>query len=220
MRDAHGTESNAPGAARASATAAGAQPAASAYLAAYTRTEAARALERRGWTRVAAPERRRVTGEVLRASTALRWTESGGGRPSGRQRSRVERVMMRSRSALVLPLSRTCAELQAETGRAYGRGGRGVRARAGPKDRTPLPFRRSREGCAPGGPRTRSRRPQAVSWPVAQGARRSWARLYRALLRAQPGPERSAGTRPELKFQVPRSRCPGATARERRHEHR
>jgi hypothetical protein len=36
---------------------------------------------------------------------------------------------------------------------------------------------------------------QQYRCPAAQGARRSWAQLYRALLRAQPGP-RSRGTRP------------------------
>src|SRR5215207_9502141 len=37
----------------------------------------------------------------------------------------------------------------------------------------------------------------AVSCGCAEGARRTWAQLYRALVRAQPGPERSAGTRPD-----------------------
>src|SRR5687767_7099469 len=43
----------------------------------------------------------------------------------------------------------------------------------------------------------------AVSWPDAQGARRRWQRLYRCLRRAQPGPERSGGTRPTPAVQSP-----------------
>src|SRR5690242_6486729 len=36
----------------------------------------------------------------------------------------------------------------------------------------------------------------------ATAARRGWAQSYRALPRAQPGPERSAGTRPHPPFAV------------------
>ena len=62
---------------------------------------------------------------------------------------------------------------------------------------------RSREGCAPAGPRRRSRGAQAVSCSPAQGARRRWAQLYRALRRAQPDPERSGGARPHPQFENP-----------------
>ena len=59
--------------------------------------------------------------------------------------------------------------------------------------------RRSREGCAPGGPRHRRAARggrDSEEGRGAPGARRGWAQLYRALPRAQPGPERSGGTRP------------------------
>jgi hypothetical protein len=49
--------------------------------------------------------------------------------------------------------------------------------------------------------RVRDARPEgrdaAATWGiVAAVARRRWAQFYRALRRAQPGPERSGGTRP------------------------
>jgi hypothetical protein len=62
-----------------------------------------------------------------------------------------------------------------------------------------------REGCAPAGARHR----RAVhgggrsAWdPGAPGARRRWQQLYRCLRRAQPGPERSGGTRPKRSAQL------------------
>src|SRR5215510_9036024 len=42
--------------------------------------------------------------------------------------------------------------------------------------------------------------------PGATAARRSWPQSYRGLLRAQPGPERSGGTRPNQQFEVRRPR--------------
>jgi hypothetical protein len=73
--------------------------------------------------------------------------------------------------------------------RERGPGGEGP---AGSRRTSPLPLR---EGCAPAGPRPRSGRHSSIV-PAAQGARRRWQRLYRCLRRAQPGPERSGGTRP------------------------
>src|SRR3712207_4464222 len=52
--------------------------------------------------------------------------------------------------------------------------------------------------------RAHDRRPDGRNRGAPE-ARRSWQRLYRCLLRAQPGPERSGGTRPTppLPFAVP-----------------
>src|SRR3954468_23152345 len=48
--------------------------------------------------------------------------------------------------------------------------------------------------------------------PGAAVARRGWAQLYRALPRAQPGPERSGGTRPTTQFAL-RAARPDETTR-------
>jgi hypothetical protein len=104
----------------------------------------------------------------------------GGGRWHGRVPSWRE----------VLPLSRTGQALEGCRQVVYGRGGRGLGSRRGTAVRSRC---RSREGCAPAGPRTRSGGAQAVSCSPAQGARRRWQRLYRCLRRAQPDPERSGG---------------------------
>src|SRR5262245_38526165 len=48
--------------------------------------------------------------------------------------------------------------------------------------------------------RSRRRRGSAER-PGATAARRSWPQSYRGLLRAQPGPERSGGTRPKTQWQ-------------------
>src|SRR4051812_14755949 len=56
----------------------------------------------------------------------------------------------------------------------------------------------TREGCTPGGPGHR-RGASMVRKRIeagAAGARRGWQQSYRCLPRAQPGPERSGGTRP------------------------
>ena len=87
---------------------------------------------------------------TARVRRALPRRTSGAGRPRsfGPARDGVERrgdgqALRKTTGGVeregVLPLSRTCAERQAAPRRAYGRGGRGVRARAGPEDRTPLP---------------------------------------------------------------------------------
>src|SRR5215207_838281 len=47
-------------------------------------------------------------------------------------------------------------------------------------------------------------RDTAVPCPAPPWARRTWAQLYRALVRAQPGP-RLRGTRPKLPFKSSRS---------------
>ena len=47
---------------------------------------------------------------------------------------------------------------------------------------------------------TAERNGTAVPCRFAQPARRTWQQLYRCLVRAQPGPERSGGTRPKPQF--------------------
>src|SRR5215207_9808892 len=58
----------------------------------------------------------------------------------------------------------------------------------------------------------------AVSCPAAEGARRTWAQLYRALVRAQPDPERSGGARPTPQLQLPFSAVDKAEAGRDRYE--
>jgi hypothetical protein len=70
-----------------------------------------------------------------------------------------------------------------------GEGAGGVRVPPGDGGPEPLQLR---EGCAPAGPRTRSGRHSSIV-PAAQGARRRWAQLYRALRRAQPDPSAAEG---------------------------
>jgi hypothetical protein len=53
---------------------------------------------------------------------------------------------------------------------------------------------------------------QPYRCPDAEGARRRWQQSYRCLRRAQPGPERSGGTRPKLQCESARVRShPGSS---------
>src|SRR4051794_14809226 len=66
----------------------------------------------------------------------------------------------------------------------------------------------------------RARRAETRRRAVSAGAsRRSWAALFAALLRAQPGPERSGGTRPNPPSVLPqRGRAARGSAAEQGHE--
>src|SRR5262245_47652280 len=78
---------------------------------------------------------------------------------------------------------------------------------------------RARRAETPARPRRRCGVARALG---ATAARRSWPQSYRGLLRAQPGPERSGGTRPtqQLQFAGRRSRTPSSNlASEERLQH-
>ncbi|MBB4639460.1 hypothetical protein FHS01_005535 [Longimicrobium terrae] len=91
----------------------------------------------------------------------------------------------------------------------HSRGGRGGSRRSRGRSRDGVNSARSRSGRVEGEHRVRDARPEGRergsraprpstgSGPWREpGARRRWQQLYRCLRRAQPGPERSAGTRP------------------------
>jgi hypothetical protein len=89
----------------------------------------------------------------------------------------------------------------------YGRGGRGVRARGRTADRSRCVRDARPQGRDPG-----AHGQQQYRCPGAEGARRRWAQLYRALRRAQPDPERSGGARPNCSAKV--RKCESAKVRE------
>src|SRR6202008_3367127 len=86
------------------------------------------------------------------------------------------------------------------TGRGVGEGLARATGCGWPMVGKGLRAREMREGCAPAGPRRRRARADAADRARNAGAavaRRSWPQSYRGLLLAQPGPERSGGTRPD-----------------------
>jgi hypothetical protein len=103
------------------------------------------------------------------------------------------------------------------SGQLRGRGGVADKVRLGElpriaSNRRPGEGRRCVRDARPQGREPVAAGQQPYRCPDAEGARRRWQQSYRCLRRAQPGPERSGGTRPKLQCESARVRShPGSS---------